>query len=272
MKYLDTTIIADSIAGSGRAKAAADTAISSSSTWTSSHVREQFRSTFLLAAVEAHQILVDSESIGDALSRVGECFSKRQIDRESKWFGSVVDAVLTQAKEGELDDDPREAALALLERWIDDGVIMEWFEDRVPPANVLDGTGCRRAAEDPMFDVETGTFAFSPKCSKKEPCGCTVAAFVAGNMEAVAKLAEGPDELEKANQSPAHHPLRECAAMVRDKPQECRGQMCWAHFSDAIIAIECPDAAILCTTDHHFAPICDCLGKKHLHVAHDKHA
>ena len=75
----------------------------------------------------------------------------------------------------------------------------------------------------------------------------------------MASLANGPEELD-AN---VHEAFRRTARGVARRPDDVRGKNCYGVLADAIIALDCPEGAQVCTTNMtDFEPICQALGMR----------
>ncbi len=262
--YLETTAVAAATVGLPEERSAVEAVTTGKETTTSGYVRQEFRSTFLKAAVDAHALLTDSATLGEALKRIGKGFSFRGVVRQAEWLGEVVDYCVAAKEEGETEAETLAKARRWLEGLIEEN-LMDRFDELVPPQHLLDDTECKRASAEPELDPESGTFSFSPKCSKAYHPPCRIGEFMSdhrGDLATLASLSKGVDAADRSEE----YTLHSSATQALAAPHECGGKLCWVGLADAIIAMECPDDAKLCTTDKHFAPLCQWLGRQRIDV------
>jgi hypothetical protein len=145
--------------------------------------------------------------------------------------------------ESDVDDK-----LATLDRWIQRD-IMRRFDRGV---DVLDGTGCCLCHSHPTKD-EQGVYRFRKSCTLEEPRPCQIDHFW-NNRESMLRA------IGKQT-STVPTPIREAAKeVIAGKPP--RGQRCWVHLSDAVIACESPPGSELSTTNlKDFQPLANAIGE-----------
>lgn len=263
MKYLDTTLVAEALVGSRARQRSVRELLAGDDVMSSTYVREEFKNTFLKDAVAAHSLLVESEDIVEAHERIGETFGPREEYRQCRWIILAIEYARDQCKKGEIPYDPLEVAKELLAQKIE-SELMDAFEE-LTAGGLLDGTECKRAAEPPEFDPAIGTFTFKPHCNIANPRPCAISSFMETRRSELESLSTGPAELDGAKpdkRRDRRYTVRKSAKHALESPKAFRGDLCTKGLSDAIIAMECPDNAEVCTTDKHFGPLCNCLNKR----------
>jgi hypothetical protein len=242
--FLDTTTFADRLFGKAAEKKRIDELLALRPAHSSSFVREQFRATFLRAAVLLYNVLEETRSPAEALRRTDDFdfFRRGEGAKARKILAAILEHPDIDINDG----------LATLERLIEIDLVQEF--DRM--VSVTDETGCCRCPEQPNLD-ENGVYRFPVTCALKPPQPCKIEGFWASRREALDRLSAIPTS------SPRNENIEEAskaaAEVIAGKPP--RGRRCAVHLSDPAIVAESPDGCVLITTNvKDFQPLASAFG------------
>ena len=247
MIYADTSVLTTRILGEAEQVAAIGKVLANGRVCTSAYVVEEFRCNVLRECVLLHRLLLDSPSTSEALKRATTKY------RTARQRGRMIEigALLLSLNHDYL---PRERAIDQLERFIE-GQLLRWFLLPVSEESVVDSTGCARSSGEPLR--AGNTYHLVCRCSKAEAPKCDIMAFYRNHRSDFEILLNGPRELDKVAKN-----FRETIRRVLADPNQGRGRNCFGVLADAIIVLEAPPGAEVCSTNaKHFEPICRTLGK-----------
>jgi hypothetical protein len=240
--FLDTAAAADGIFGARSTRHAIATLLCESGARSSSYVREQFRATFLRAAILLYNSLFETRDAAEALRRTDQWafFQKGEGVKARKIFSTLME-------DGRVDVEDR---LATLERLIEFDM-MRLFDELA--RTLGDETRCCLCAKEPVRDGQ-GVFRFKQDCTVARPTACHIEIFWERKREELEAVATSQDpELPEM--------VRETATSVRNGGA-ARGKACYVHLSDATIAAEAPPNTVLLTSNmKDFVPIARAIGK-----------
>ena len=243
--HADTTVLARRVFGDTSERQAARRALAGCQVCVCGYVVSQLRATFVYDAALLHQLMTDSE--GDrheALRRLRKYPAAGQKQR-------VIEVYAELFSREEFGDDAQQV-LDYLEMLIEGG-LMDDFTDG---AELLrDAIRCTRA--DNADRREGRTYRPSKRCQRRDLPSCGIVEYLRNRRPQLRMLRDGPEELDRN----VHSGFREVARRVHSDPDRVRGNNCIVVLSDAIIALECPEGARVCTTNmKDFEPICQALG------------
>ncbi len=243
--YADTTVLATRVCGSHEKQEAVEEAIGGHVVCTSQYVVEELKCTFLHDAVLLHKLLVTSPTTAEALRRMGESYGRRP-GRMQQLLGFCVDP----------DEEllPRTEAIDRLEELIEIQ-LMDLFLEPVAARQIVDSTDCTRAGGRPMR--AENIYHFKPSCTMKEEPKCRIVQFYEAHVADLQLLVNSPENVDNV-----HDRFREVLRNVLEDPNSGRGRNCNRVLADAIIVLEAPATAEVCSTNaNDFQPICQTLGK-----------
>ena len=243
--HADTTVLARRVFGERAERRAARAALAGCQICVCGYVLSELRATYVYAGALLHQLTTDCEGdVDEALRRLGRYRAARLKQR-------VIDVYTELRRRGGLREGGQ-PALDYLEMLIDGG-LMDDFVDGVE--RLHDSIRCTRAQN--ADRREGSTYRPSTRCQYSDPPSCGIVEYLRDRRAQVAMLRDGPEELD----TKVHRGFREVARRVHSDPDRVRGNNCIVVLSDAIIALECPAGARVCTTNmKDFVPICQALG------------
>lgn len=247
MIYADTTVLTTRIFGEAEQVAAIEGLLADQRVCTCRYVVQEFRCNFLKDCVLLHSLLLDSPTTTEAVRRMSNKY------RSGRQRGDTLQILmlLLDLNDGHL---PRDRAIDQLERFIV-GQLVDWFLDPVSEKSVVDSTGCARSSGEPLR--VGNTYSLACRCSKDEAPKCEIMAFYGKHRSEFEILLNGPRELDKVAKN-----FRETIRGALADPNNGRGNACSVVLADAIIVLEAPPGAEVCSTNaKHFEPICRTLGK-----------
>jgi len=238
--FLDTTVFADRFFGGRDARREIDSAISGHTVKSSGYVREQFRATFLRAAVMVHNALRTTPDPAEVLLQTDHFafFQKGEGVKARKVLSNLLRHQNSNA----------EAMLVTLQRLVEFDLMSSF--DRL--ATLTDDTKCCQCPDDPKAD-DNGIYRFSKKCTLDDPRPCAIKEFWQKRQVALTVLAAQPTAHPEKTRKAA-------AEVVQGKP--ARGQRCFVHLSDAVIVAEAePNSTLLTSNTVDFNPIAEAFGE-----------
>lgn len=242
MLHADTSVLASRVFGEKQEREAASSALGDGPLCVCGYVLYELRATFLRDAALLYNLIRDRGDVAEALRRL----EKYSWNRRGRRGREVFYDLLT----GDWPRTPQDVLHAL--RALIRGELMRRLTEGA--SRLPDRILCSRAAT--VGEREGDAFNTHLHCAPAEPPACTVVQFVREHRRELESLANGPEELD----AEVHEAFRDTAGEVARQPDEVRGPNCYGVLADAIIALECPEGARVCTTDRHFAPICRALG------------
>jgi len=242
--FLDTTVFADRLFGGGERARSIRALLANRPVVSSNYVREQFRATFLRAAVLTYNLLLEK---GDPLEVI------RLTDNYS--FFTTGDGVkarkilVTLLQNGATDATDK---LASLERLIEFDM-MRQFDTM---ALLIDATQCCQCPDDPVRD-ENGFYRFKKLCSIADPRPCVIEKFWTERLNELSNLAEADRQEHKQ----LANTISAAAETIQGNPP--RGRRCFVHLSDAVICAEAEQGSTLVTSNlRDFVPLTRIMGGK----------
>ena len=236
MYFLDTPIFVHRMFGTVEERKRVERFVASGECVTSHYVKEQYRSTYLRAAVLLHNILRDKQDIPRTL---------RDLDRHPVTPGKGQKArdILCRILE-ELPGYTVSHMLTTLERWIE-WEMLEVFQG----VQVVDETRCCLCHGEVVRN-EFGMYVLQVSCTVKEPRPCTIEAFWQDRSFMLERQARYRlDELPRDERTKNVAKARDACREVLDDNKPPRGLRCYVHLSDSVIAGESPAGATLATTN-----------------------
>lgn len=235
------------------------------------YVLQQYKATLLNALIVLYDLLRYTDSVTEAMAR-----SERPEWRR-RAFGTGKEAEGKRIRQAahcffrmHPDKLPtKQEVLERLEKWIEDGW-EDFFFDGFHDTELVDTTGCTRAADAPKRSPEGYYFPVDATCNKEDPRDCKIREFWENNKEDLRKLSKiDYNSLPRGKVKAQMQKLQEHAGKILESEKETRqGQRCSVHMSDAIITIESrctSELSTVHTTDNDFEPIGKCLNVK-VHV------
>ena len=236
--FLDTTVFADRILGRREKRREIDALLAGKNVVSSSYVREQFRATFLRAAVLVYNNLHETRDPLEVLRRTDHYrFFKRGDGVKAR---KILSALLEDSAM-DVDDN-----LEHMERLIEVDLMGKF--DRM--AKITDETACCICAKDPIRD-EHGIYHFEKSCTLEAPRPCRIESFWTSRRTGLDQLAAAVDDVP-----PAARAARET---LDGHPP--RGIRCYVHLSDAVIVAEAAAGSeVMSTNAKDFEPLIRILG------------
>lgn len=235
------------------------------------YVLQQYKATLLNALIVLYDLARGSDDLIEVMARserwelLREAFGK---GREGE--GKLIRQGACRLFRMHPDTLPtKQEVLEVLEKWIEDGW-EDFFFDGFHDTELVDTTGCTRAADAPKRSPEGYYFPVDATCNKEDPRDCKIREFWENNKEDLRKLSKiDYNSLPRGKVKAQMQKLQEHAGKILESEKESRqGQRCSVHMSDAIITIEScctSEPSIVHTTDNDFEPIGKCLDVK-VHV------
>lgn len=245
--FLDTTTFADSLFGGSGVSRAIRELLKGHPVLTSNYVREQFRATFLRAAVLAYNHLAETKDPWEVVRRTDQYqfFTRGEGAKARK-----VIARLMENTDAEVSDK-----LATLERLIE-FEMMRLFERL---AALRDDTKCCLCPDDPKRDPN-GIYRFAKNCTLKDPRPCVIEAFWQSRQDDLNALASA-DPSSKENR-PIEQAIKAANEVVH-AGQLPRGQRCYVALSDTSIVAESEPGSTLVTSNlRDFVPLAAIIGRR----------
>ncbi|MFC7443254.1 hypothetical protein [Laceyella putida] len=238
--FLDTTILADRYLANAKRQREIKRHLQGKSLTTSNYVIGELKNSFLKSCITLHTLLLDEETVEDALARLGQrCFSTRQFDRILKVFAYLSKQVGYDKEE-------------LLERL--DILIEDEFEILFVEGidELVDECRCIRAQAIPV--KEGKRWFLDLGCRQQPEPSCGIEEFYAKHAKALSSLAQ----LEPGNRIIHTDNLKGMLSNQKSK----YGRNCWS-VGDAIICTEVPaDQWIYTSNLKDYGPLSQRLGKK----------
>ena len=232
------------------------------------YVLRQYKATLLNALIVLYDLALASESLIEVMARS----ERREVLREALGEGREGEGKLIRQGAYRLfrmhpDKLPtKQEVLEMLEKWIEDGW-EDFFFEAFHNTELVDTTGCTRAADDPKRSPEGYYFPVDATCNKQDPRDCKIREFWDSNKEDLRKLSKiNYDSLPRGKVKRHIQKLHEHARIIlKNEKESPQGQRCSVHMSDAIITIESrrtTQPSTVHTTDNDFEPIGKCLDVK----------
>ena len=242
--FLETTAQIDRIIGEKERRDAIRRDISGRTVSTSGHVLGEFNKTLMRDAVTFRDLLISSESVGEAIKRL------RTFDRS---YPRTVDLLATLG----LDDD-KQNTIDRLEKFID------WqghdkFWENISPGVYVDEVGCVLKQWVPQRGVDGSYDLRGLKCLRGTPPPCGVQQFINRHQDEIRKFAHDAANAQRRNV------LRSAQALSdilngNDVPYGERSN-CYV-IADTMIVLESPELCEMYTTDGDVIAICEILGRR----------
>lgn len=232
--YFDTPVFVQRMFGRSSEKAAVEHLVGRLSCTTSHYVREQYRATFVKAAILVHNLLRNHGNVGEVLRKL-DSFPVTTGD------GKKGRAALIRLMEITSDID---FMLMTLERWIEEEML-SCLEDGI---SVVDATSCARVAPRPTKN-DVGIYSLAMSCTLESPRPCRIELFWRERWSSIEGQAGGdlrslPKEAQTENVERA---MTAASEVVDGRPP--RGKRCFIHLSDSVIVEESTRTAVLVTTN-----------------------
>jgi len=219
-------------------------------------VWHEFQCTFLRDAVLFHKLL--SEEGWDLCAALRRAAHYPVQGRKHARVRQVLAQLLEQPWPAS-PDDVRDRLECLIEGGLE--LRFSWGLRR---DETVDDTHCAHAGDPPRREGES--YRFSPRCRATDPPKCAIERFWAEREPALGAIAD-----RRATLPPDLQGVADVAARVLEGTTSARGQNCYVHLSDCVIAAEAPPEDQVVTTNvGHFRPICQLLGRE-LHERDDDH-
>ena len=236
MRYFDTTVLCQRVFGTVDERQAARRCVEADTAITSRYVYQEYLCTFMYAAVFLHQLLVDSNSVEDALKRIDRFlpYQPRRVGRALQVYATLI---------GQYSTWSHDELIRLLAVWIDHFIVDYFWEGL---AQGIDETKCTRCAELPRRSGDI--YEFRPCCRADNVQACGIEDFWTRHRAGLGKLARSARQL-------SDQPRLTDAAEEAGSGEALPGRRC-QRLSDAIIVLAAPQEAIICSTDRHFRGLC----------------
>jgi hypothetical protein len=229
--YLDTTVFADYVLGGTRQVRSIQAALTGRVARSTRYVREQFRATFLRAAILLYNQLLETRDPAEVLRRTDQFafFTRGDGVKSRRVFARL------------LADDRSDWAdkLASLERLIEQDLMREF--DSL--ATGSDRTACCQCWGEPTRD-ENGFYRFTKSCTLKDPRPCRIEEFWVERHEELRRLASADGRLTSDGATAASRAAREVESGGLP-----RGKRCYVHLSDPVIIAEAEPGSLLMTSN-----------------------
>ncbi len=239
--HVDTSAIGSTVIDYEERREAARQALAGEEVYLCGYVVQELRATFLRDAALLHRLVHDTSSPEEALLRLRKYGLTEREARAKDIFAHAIGAMFADGR-AELT---KTALLDVLELLLD-GELMRKFRQGLS-IREHDTVSCTRADE---VGTREGKY-YNERFRCKHP-NCTLTRLLSRQQQKLS-MAAGSDELSQR--------IREAASQGVREPESIRTSTCWGTLSDLIIALECPEDAVICTTNiGHFRPICSALG------------
>lgn len=223
---------------------------------TSTYVKMEYRRSLVQDFVYLYTALSEEEDIGGVLQRIKSLSYKNQ-RRVSRMLGSVVKFFSDEKKEISESLGKKHGEMARYYFKTRIRFSMEDFDESID--SLINETDCYNAKKKPLFRGE--------KCDnrtihcKPQNLKCKIVEFFIENINTFKNILEGLSKLQ--NLDDEQNRMKKILEKALRHPQNLSDyRNCW-RCADSIIAVECPQDAILCTTNiKHFEPICEKIGKR----------
>lgn len=238
--FMETTVQADKFLAKKERKDYIKNICQNKKLVSSTYVLGEFKSNFLKDATKLYNLLWDSETVGEAVIRFEETYSKRINSRMCKLFGNLINECGVNDKTEILDR---------LEIYIED-ILVKRFKKGIDKI-LIDNTKCLRSLAVP--EKYGNTWTMNVSCVQNPNPKCNIKKFLTtDNIDNIKKLVKLPDEMSK---------MREVIQKVINDEAKPYGNNC-RTMGDAIISLEAPnESQILTTNTKDFKPICNCIDK-----------
>jgi len=209
--------------------------------YSSTYVLGEYKSNILKDAIAFYNLLEQSDSTKEALSRLSEVlYSTRQYDRVIKIFSCLVE-------DGNMSKKDVKKRLSFL---IEDIIINRFM--RGLKKDLINTTRCMRANAYPEKIDGMWKLQYI-SCRQKPKPNCEVVEFIKENSQCLEKICE----LKQKNLSELIITLEKCLSL-KALPY---GRNC-SRIGDAIISCEVPKKCMIYTTNKKdYSPICKVLGR-----------
>jgi hypothetical protein len=238
--YVDTTVVIDRVLSKGENRLHIERVLSEAEVSSSHYVHQQFAATILAAATVAHTQLKLGLPFQDVLRDLeGYKCTKGHDGRKARL---VIYALMEKSQD-------TSDALATLERWLRNDYLRKRAFRNV---RLVDNTHCCQCDE---LQYRDGDFHLNSRCSLKNSRPCRIEEFWTDHKEDLKGIAQiDPPKAKHLEKAVA------TAREVIERKAKPRGDRCRYHLSDAVIAAESPETAVVRTSNlQDFEPICAAL-------------
>jgi len=235
--HLDTPVFVERVFGRAEMRRLADALVKQPGATSSSYVRQQFKATFLSAAVLAHNKLKETGDIPDALEALDTYPVQEKQGQKAR---KVMIALMRR-------NEPVNAMIATLARWIEVEILKKFDRGLL----LTDATKCCWASATPQRD-SNGFYRFRAKCTLEERQPCAIDEFWTDRKHHLQVIATTAGKGVPKHVNAASKAAKEVVS--EDKPP--RGKRCWYALSDAVIVCESAVGSQLATTNvKDFVPL-----------------
>ncbi len=217
------------------------------------YVRQQYRYTFLRAAILLYNILSETKNLENTLRALDKYWALGKYP-VTKGMGVKARQVLALLLRYDTDVDDK---LSVLESWIECELI-ERFDEGVV---ISDDTGCCICDPEPIRD-DNGVYSLRARCTQHEPRPCTIEEFwQARQQELQGQASFDLSSLPKEQNNANIQRMQSASQEVLSGKKKPRGQRCYVALSDSVIVCESVAGSILATTNlRDFIPIVRMVG------------